>query len=125
MELIAQRLSQTKIGSATQRMEQDAVEAIKEMIAAVEKAQKDHKQRQQSGGRPGEAGDEPLVDSISELKMIRALQVRVNRRTAQYAELVDSGESAAAEMLPRLKKLAEHEQRIHRIARDLHQGKNE
>jgi len=125
MELIAQRLSQAKIGSVTQRMEQDAIEAIKEMIAAVDKAQKDHQQRKQSGGRPGEAGDEPLVDAISELKMIRALQVRVNRRTAQIAELVETGESKAAEMLPRLKKLAEHEQKIHRIARDLHQGKNE
>jgi len=125
LELITQRLNQAKIGSVTQRMEQDAIEAIKEMIAAVEKAQKDHKQRQQSGGRPGEAGDEPLVDAISELKMIRALQVRVNRRTAQYEELVSSKESTAADMLPRLKQLAEHEQRIHRIARDLHLGRNE
>ncbi|MCE9552442.1 MAG: hypothetical protein K8T91_03570 [Planctomycetes bacterium] len=126
MELITERLIQAKIGTATQRMEQDVVDALKEMIAALEKAQKDLKQKKQQGmSQPGAPADPPLVDSISELKMIRALQVRVNRRTAQYDELVKSGETPAAEMLPRLKKLAEHEERIHRISRDLHTGKNE
>lgn len=125
MELIAERLTQAKIGSATQRMEQDVVDALKEMIAALEKAQQDLKQKQQGMSQPGSPADPPLVDSISELKMIRALQVRVNRRTAQYDALVKSGETPAAEMLPRLKRLAEHEERIHRISRDLHTGKNE
>lgn len=125
MELIAERLTQAKIGSATQRMEQDVVDALKEMIAALEKAQKDLKQKKQGMSQPGAPADPPLVDSISELKMIRALQVRVNRRTAQYDELVKSGETPADQILPRLKKLAEHEERIHRISRNLHTDKNE
>ena len=125
MEMIVERLNQSKIGSATQRMEQDVVDALKEMIAALEKAQKDLKQKKQGMSQHGAPADPPLIDSISELKMIRALQVRVNRRTAQYDELVRSGEISVDQILPRLKKLAEHEERIHRISRDLHTGKNE
>ena len=125
MEHVAERLGQAKIGSPTQQMEQDVIDALQEMIASLEKAQKDLKQKQQGMSRPGEPADPPLVDSISELKMIRALQVRVNRRTAQCDELVRSGETPAEEMLPKLQKLAEHQQKIHRIARDLYLGKNE
>jgi tetratricopeptide (TPR) repeat protein len=126
MEMVAERLGQNKVGAPTQRIEQDVIEALQEMIAALENAQKELKQKKQQGmSRPGEPADPPLVDAISELKMIRALQVRVNRRTTQYDELFQSGETPADQLLPKLKKLAEHEQRIHRIARDLHLGKNE
>ena len=125
MEHVAERLGQAKISLPTQQMEQGVIDDLQEMISALEKAQKDLKQKQQGISRPGEPADPPLVDSISELKMIRALQVRVNRRTAQCDELVRSGETPAEEMLPKLQKLAEHQQKIHRIARDLHLGKNE
>ncbi|MCE9546788.1 MAG: hypothetical protein K8T25_15015 [Planctomycetia bacterium] len=124
MGLIAERLNVAKIGSATQRIELDVIESLQEMIAALEKAQQDMKQKQSQAQQPGEPSDPPLVDAISELKMIRALQVRVNRRTTQYEEMIRSGESTAKELLPRQRQLAESEQKIHRITRDLHLGKN-
>ena len=72
----------------TQGVEQDIIAALEEMIAALEKAQKDMENKSQPG-QPGEGGEQemPLVDTLAELKMIRALQMRVNHRTQRYAEL--------------------------------------
>jgi hypothetical protein len=61
---------------------------------------------------------------LAELKMIRALQMRVNRRTERYAKLVDGQQADHADLLDALRRLAERQYRIFRITRDLERGKN-
>ena len=58
--------------------------------------------------------DQPLVDAIAELKMIRALQMRVNTRTQRYARLLDDpehpvGQATNDDLLQSLVRLAERE----------------
>jgi hypothetical protein len=76
-----------------------------------------------------------LIDLIAELKMIRAMQVRVNSRTLIYAREYqgeqapspDSGKLDAerAAMIQReLRNLAEREQKIHEVVRNIATGKN-
>ena len=95
VEQIVGRLAQAKVGQLTQSTEEDVLAALKEMIEALKKAQKDLDNKKQSPAMPaaGQPEDPPLVDLLAELKMIRALQMRVNTRTARYGKLI-TGEQA-------------------------------
>ena len=65
-----------------------------------------------------------MVDVLAELKMIRALEVRVRSRTDRYSKLVEGEQARQPELLDSLRKLAERQLQIYRITRDLEQGKN-
>ena len=70
-----------------------------------------HGAKEQAGPAPpsGEQDEPPLVDTLSELKMIRALQMRVNVRTERYAEMTKTEQTDKPELLEALKRLAERE----------------
>jgi hypothetical protein len=129
MEQVAARLAEAKVDQVTQLTEQDIMAALEEMIAAFQKARKDNeeKQLQQQQQQSGEQQDPPLVDAIAELKMIRALQMRVNKRTVNYSKLVDGeeGQAEKAELIEALEKLSQREERIYRTTRDIVLGKNQ
>ncbi len=130
MQQVVDRLAEVQVGTITQGIEVDVIAALKEMIEALQQAQKDQEQRQQDGqpseGQPGESG---LVDMIAELKMIRAMQQRVNSRTVRYSELLDNpedvvGQATAAELQDAIGKLGDRELSCQRITRDIVLGKN-
>jgi hypothetical protein len=131
MQQVSDRLDAAKVESMTQGIEQDIIAALQEMIEALQKAQKEmEKQKQQQPqAQPGEPQDMPLVDAIAELKMIRALQMRVNTRTQRYARLLDNaedpvGQATDQDLREALSKLAERQETIYRITRDIVLGKN-
>ena len=120
MELVMVRLDRAETGTLTQQIMKDILESLEEIIGAIEQSQQEQKQRQQASGQ-GQAGnaDPPLVDMLAELKMIRSLQWRVNRRTARYQEVVLAGRTPRKNLLPELKKLSDRQARIEKIARDI------
>lgn len=131
MQQVADRLDAAKVDKITQGVEQDIIAALQEMIEALQQAQKDmEKQKQdQQQTQPGEPQDMPLVDAIAELKMIRALQMRVNTRTQRYAQLLDNqedpvGQATDQDLREALAKLAERQETIYRLTRDIVLGKN-
>ncbi len=130
MQQVADRLNAAKVSKITQAIEEDIIAALEDMIAALQKAQQDMEdQQQQEEQEMGEPGDMPLVDVLAELKMVRALQVRVNNRTTRYGELLDdaddpTGQATDAELRDALDKLAERQESIYKITRDLVLGKN-
>lgn len=128
MEQVAARLSQAKADEITVGIEEEIIAALEEMIAALQKAQKDNeeKQQQQGQGQQGEPQEPPLVDSLAELKMIRSLQMRVNNRTERYSKLVEGEEGQAdkADLIDALQKLSERETRIFKATRDIVLEKN-
>jgi hypothetical protein len=74
---------------------------------------------------PGQPQDPPLVDVLAEMKMIRALQMRVNRRTQRYSRLVEGDKSTEnADLREALRRLADREERIHKVTRDIETGRN-
>lgn len=126
MQQVADRLGQMKVESMTQGIEQDIISQLQETIAALQKAQKEHKARK---GRPGPGGqqeDGSLIDQLEELKMIRALQMRVNTRTKRYSRLLegDAEQADRPDLIEALKQLAEREDRIHVVTHDIVVGKN-
>jgi hypothetical protein len=132
MRQAADRLAGSKVDRITQGYEQDVIDALGEMIQALQKAQQDlekQKQQQQEKQQSSQGESVPLVDQLAELKMIRALQVRVNTRTQRYSELLKNpddpvGQAEDAELKQSLVKLAEKQQRIFQVTREIVLGKN-
>jgi hypothetical protein len=126
MEQVVARLAQAKVGEVTQGIEADIIAALEEMIASLQKAQKDMEEKSKQNQPPqnSEQDEPPLVDTLSELKMIRALQMRVNVRTQRYAKMTKTEQTDTPDLLDALKRLAEREQRIHKVTRDIVVGRN-
>jgi hypothetical protein len=125
----AARLGRGDVGGTTRGIVQDLVTNLEEMLAALEKANRDEQEPQQggAGGRPAEPGEQPLVDKLSELKMIRSLQMRVNGRTRRFSQLLADGVEQAEEpeLAAALARLAERQRKIERAARDIVGGRTE
>ncbi|MBI84799.1 MAG: hypothetical protein CMJ81_16525 [Planctomycetaceae bacterium] len=131
MEQVAARLAKAEVGLTTQGIEQDIIDALQEMIEALQQAQKkrENQAQQQPSQSMASAQDQGLVDLLSELKMIRSMESRVYRRTKHYAGLLEDSENLAGqatdpELLSVIRRLGKRQQRIHEITRDLVLEKN-
>jgi hypothetical protein len=121
-------LAEVKVGKMTQSFELDIIAALEETIAALEKAIKDlEKKRTPPGQQPsaGQPTEPPLVDKLSELKMIRALQMRINKRTQRFGEMIEGEQAETAELIEALEELARRQERVHKATADLEQGRND
>ncbi len=121
---VSDRLSQTKIDLVTQGIQQDILAALDEMIVALQKAQRDleqQQQQQQQQGQQGQQGqgEQPLVEALAELKLIRTMETRIKSTTDRYSSLLESGSSSGKEILPLLQNLSDRQNRLYRITRDL------
>jgi hypothetical protein len=125
MQQVVDRLSQAKVSQVTQGIEMDIIATLEEMIDALKKAQKDLEKNQNKPRPTSGQEDSPLVDKLAELKMIRALQMRINTRTERYSKLVEGEQAENAELVDALKRLAERQQRVYRVTHDLSSGKTE
>ena len=125
----AGRLGRGDAGATTRGIVQDIVANLEEMLAALEKAQRQQQARQKgaAGGRPAEPGEQPLVDKLSELKMIRSLQMRVNTRTKRFSQLLTEGAEQAdePELLDAVRRLSDRQRKIERAAHGIVSGLTE
>ena len=80
-----------------------------------------------SGGMPsaGQSAEPALVNKIAELKMIRSLQLRINRRTQRYGKMVDGEQARSADVVEALQDLGQRQERVYRAAKDLALGRND
>ncbi len=127
IQQIADRLSAAKVDKITQGLEEDVIAALDEMLQALKKAIKDQEKRKQQASPFGQGmmTDPPLIDLLAELRMIRSLQVRVNLRTDRYSKLIQGEQAEQPDLIEALKRLAERQEQIFRITRDLSLGKNQ
>ena len=126
MQTIVERLSETKVDKFTQRVEEDVISALEETLAMLQQALqqlRDQKGQPQPGG--GEPGEQPLVDQLAELRMIRALQMRVNRRTEDYGKMIEGEQALKEDVLEALDGLAVRQEKIFRATRDLNTEANQ
>ena len=122
MQSIAQRLRETRVDLITQGLEEDVIAALEETLAALQQALKDlrdQKGNQQSGQGQGQPGEKPLVDQLAELRMIRSLQIRVNKRTQQYGAMIEGEQAKETELIEALEELALRQQKIFQATREL------
>jgi hypothetical protein len=128
-EQAASRLARGDTGAATTGIQEDIVAGLEELLGALERARSDPQSAQQggAGGRAPEPGDQPLVDALAELKMLRSLQVRVNTRTGRFARLLGDGieEAEEPELRAALGRLADRQRSIEQAAHDIVTGRTE
>ncbi|HUQ72713.1 MAG TPA: hypothetical protein VM165_24515 [Planctomycetaceae bacterium] len=123
----ARRLERVDVGEITQGIQRDIVESLEEILDALQKElekSKDQRKKQQppQQGKPQQPG---LVDSLAELKMLRSLQYRVNRRTRELGRLTDGEQSRDQDVLGQLQELSRRQAKIQRTAADLAAGRNQ
>jgi hypothetical protein len=132
MEQVTERLREAKVDALTLSLESDIITALEEIVEALQKAQQEAEDRRNNpppGNSQGGEMETPLVDAIAELKMIRALQMRVNKRTQTYANMLadpehEVGQATDEDLIDSLSQLAEREERIREITRDIILEKN-
>jgi len=123
MRTVAGFLARGDTAELTQSIERDIVAALEEMIAALQKERQQDPQRSGNMNQDGMPMPPALLDIIAELKMIRSLQMRVNRRTERVEEMIGK-----ADLSPEHKKiiqdLSEREGRVVKVTEDLAIGRN-
>jgi hypothetical protein len=90
---LAARLRKLDAGDYTQAVQQDIIETLRELIEVI----KEELERKQGGGEgngDGSEGDqeENLLPNSAELKMLKSLQERVNKRTSTFDRMVKKEE---------------------------------
>jgi hypothetical protein len=85
LDALAKRLRKLEAGEYTQQIQQDVMETLRELIEVI----KQELERRQGRGQPGNDGsegdpDQNLLPTSAELKMLKSLQVRVNKRTSTF-----------------------------------------
>ena len=129
MLTVARRLERVEVGEITQNIEQDIVEGLKEIIEALQKElekQKDKKQQQQQQQQEQQQQQQQgLVNKLAELKMLRSLQYRVNRRTRQLGRTVDGEQAIDLDVVSQLKQLSDRQAKVQKATYDLSTGKNQ
>ncbi len=126
MQAVSKRLGQTKLGIITQGLEEDIISALEETLAALQQALKKAREQKSQPSQPqqGSPGEQPLVDQLAELRMIRALQNRINRRTLRYGEILGDQPAVESDLLEALDELAIRQERVFEATRDLDTGRN-
>ena len=127
MQSIAERLRETRVDLITQGLEEDVIAALEETLAALQQALKDLREQKgqpQPGQGQGQPGEKPLVDQLAELRMIRSLQVRVNKRTQQYGAMIEGEQAEEGDLLEALDGLALRQQKIFQATRELNTKEN-
>ncbi|HEX5137337.1 MAG TPA: hypothetical protein VFY93_10210 [Planctomycetota bacterium] len=89
LEGLAARLKKLDAGDYTQAVQQDVIETLNQLIEVI-KEELDRKQGGQEGGGDGQEGDEDenLLPTSAELKMLKSLQERVNKRTSTFDRMI-------------------------------------
>jgi hypothetical protein len=115
MRSVQRRLEVVDAGKITQVTEEDIISTLRDMIKALEKAKQD---LQQSKGKPGQSNpnqDQKLLDQIAELKMIRAMQIRVNARTKLFGRQYEGEQAADPNLRRDVLNLADRQNRIFEV----------
>jgi hypothetical protein len=129
MQEIAERLNRSRTDLITQTLEEDVIASLEETLAALQQALEDVRdkraQQQQQGGGGGNSSEQSLVDQLAEIRMIRALQLRVNRRTEQFGAMIEGEQARESELLDMLDELALRQAKIQQATHDLDTGDNQ
>jgi hypothetical protein len=129
MLTIAHRLGKNDVGELTQSIEKDVIESLEELVSAlqseIENRKKPENQRRRQQRQGGEQEDKQLVEKIAELKMLRSLQLRVNRSTKTIGRLIRGEQATSDDLAAELQRLARKQAEIQEATYILASGRNQ
>ena len=129
-QLVVNRLVASDVSASTQSIQDEILGALDEMIESLQEVQKkrDEKKQQNQRQGPSDSGgqqqEESLVGKIAELRLIKTLQMRVNRRTGRLADESNQGEDLIGQVTDsrlqeELRELAKRQEKIQSVTRDI------
>ena len=129
-QLVVNRLVASDVSASTQSIQDEILGALDEMIESLQEVQKkrDEKKQQNQKQGPSDSGgqqqEESLVGKIAELRLIKTLQMRVNRRTGRLADESNQGEDLIGQVTDsrlqeELRELAKRQEKIQSVTRDI------
>jgi hypothetical protein len=126
MHEVCRQLGRERTGLYVQDVEKDVKRNLEELIAALKEERKktDGKKPPASppgNGPPPPAGKPPLVPPLAELKMIRTMQEKVNRKTAWVDEAVSRTKDRrlSSELRRVLERTAQKQAEVAKVTDDL------
>jgi hypothetical protein len=78
---LAAQLERSEVTPATLSGVDDIIAALREILGVIEQKREDMQESDEQGEQSPQNASEPLVPGSAELKLLRASQVRINRRT--------------------------------------------
>jgi hypothetical protein len=125
MRIVGVRLERTDVGELTQSIEREIIDALEEMIEALQKEMEKSKEKKEPPKpQDGQPQDPPLVDQLAELKMLRTLQLRVNHRTKRLGRMIEGEQAVEDDLVGQLQNLSERQARIQKATHDIATGRN-
>ena len=124
---VAGRLRLAKVNSMTISLEEEILETLNFVIESLVQTQEDlqkMKNAKQEPGKSGQPGEQPLVDQLAEIKLMKALQTRIYKRHQRYAQFLENrddpiGASDNPDIVKALQRLAERQLELTEIANEL------
>lgn len=126
MKKVQALLFKTDVGTLCQNVQEDIIAALQEIVEALKKAQQDLKDRKDQPPPPpgeGKPPDQRLIDGLAELRMLRNLQAKINKRTIDYGRLYTGEQTEDAKIQIDLRNLAERQVKIQKASKDIATGK--
>ncbi len=124
MDRVLDRLGERHTDDETQTAEQAAADRFAQLLDALKK---DPNAESQQGGQEAEGGQEgqggqgqrDSIPPVAQLKMLRALQIEVNERTAALDELRATAQKLSPSQTDELRSLGEDQGALADLVRDL------
>jgi len=115
------RLEAERTGAYTQTLEKEIEQTLEELIEALERAQQERQAGSGQGqGQSAQSPLQPLVPDSAELKLLKAAQLRVNRRTKSFDQARPAG-PLDTEMETQLKKITARQAEVAEMAEEMTQ----
>lgn len=133
MEQVAVRLREAKVDPLTIGLETEIIESLEDLINALVAAQEQNEQEESPpeegtpSSPPPPPGEQPLVNQLEELKLIRNLQVKINKRHDRYSTMLTDpedpiGYTTDPELQSELERLSDRQRKLQRITREIVYG---
>ncbi len=122
MNSVSGWMQEYKVGELTQSVQEDILESLKQLIETTQKEMQQMKEQPKQQQQQSDPSQEKpgLVELMAEIRVLRSLQLQVNRRTKQVDGLLPS---ATTDDLPALRKqlhdLAIRQNRLIESAKEL------
>ncbi len=122
MDSVSGWLQESRVGELTQSVQSDIMESLKQLIETTQKEMQEMKEEQQQQKQQQQQSEKKdgLVELMAEIRMLRNLQLQVNRRTKQVNGLL---QTAPADDVPSIRKqvhdLSVRQRRLTESAKEL------
>ncbi len=111
LERASELLGDERTDQLTQMVQREVESSLEELLDALKKSKK----KGGGGGGGGGGGKQPLLEKSAELKMLRAAQMRLNRRTKQF-DSIKSARELDADLGKEIKSMADRQAQLLEMA---------